>query len=353
MQNWPRQLKQALAAGPCVLVTMNLISGSAPRESGCRMIVTADDVTGSIGGGNLEYAAIGQARRMLEESSAPRQVHEPYGLGPAFNQCCGGAVTVLYEVLAGECPPWVEAAARAWDEGEDVVLAQCIDGAIDGAIDGNGPLRSIIWFRGTGEPPVPEPVRDAARAMLEEEVTAEPGGELPAVEVEGETWWLDRIAPTRWPLYLFGAGHVGREVARLLERLPFRVRWIDGRAEAFPSRTGGQVTPVIAEDPVAEASGAEPDAVHVVMTHSHDLDEDICFALLQRDDFRWLGLIGSEAKAKRFRHRLSKRGIPAERLQRLVCPIGLPGIRGKQPATIALSVAAQLMEERPWTDAKH
>lgn len=343
--NWPRQLKQALAGGPCVLVTMNLIAGSSPRESGCRMIVTADEVGGSIGGGNLEYAAIRQARRMLEESAAPRQVSEPYGLGPAFNQCCGGAVTVLYEVLAGACPAWVEAAGRAWDEGEDVVLAQ----AVDGTAEGDPPPRSIIWFRGTGEPPVPEAVRDAARALLEQDVTAEPRGELPAVEVDGVTWWLDRIAPTRWPLYLFGAGHVGREVARLLERLPFRVRWIDGRADAFPSSTGGQVTPVVAEDPVAEASGTEPDSIHVVMTHSHDLDEDICFALLQRGDFRWLGLIGSEAKAKRFRHRLAKRGIPEERLARLVCPIGLPGIRGKQPATIALSVAAQLMEERPWS----
>ena len=344
MDNWPERLTWALADGPCVLVTLNRIAGSAPRESGSRMIVTREHVHGSIGGGNLEFTAISQARELLADSTAARQVHESYGLGPALNQCCGGAVTLLYEVLSGDAPAWVPGMARAYRQDEDVVLAQ--------AIDSDPPLRSIIWFRGTGEPPVPHVVREAARALLEQDLPGDARGELPSVEADGSAWWLERVSPALQPLYLFGAGHVGREVARLLARLPFRVRWIDARADAFPPNLAGHVTAVVAADPVAEAAAADPDAVHVVMTHSHALDEDICFTLLQRDDFRWLGLIGSDSKRKRFVHRLAKRGIPDDRLQRLVCPIGLAGIRGKQPATIALSVAAQLMQERPWTDAE-
>jgi xanthine dehydrogenase accessory factor len=79
------------------------------------------------------------------------------------------------------------------------------------------------------------------------------------------------------------------------------------------------------------------------MTHSHQLDEDICLQVLRRGDFSWLGLIGSATKRRRFVHRLEQRGAEPAALERLVCPIGLAGIRGKQPATIALSLAAQLM----------
>ena len=64
---------------------------------------------------------------------------------------------------------------------------------------------------------------------------------------------------------------------------------------------------------------------------------------LQRGDFAWLGLIGSKTKRRRFVHRLEQRGIRPAQLERLVCPVGLSGIRGKQPATIAISLAAQLM----------
>ena len=89
------------------------------------------------------------------------------------------------------------------------------------------------------------------------------------------------------------------------------------------------------------------------MTHSHELDEDICFEVMKRDDFAWLGLIGSVTKRRRFEQRLVKRGIKSEKLQRLVCPIGLSGIDGKQPATIALSLVAQLMLEKPWINASN
>ena len=85
------------------------------------------------------------------------------------------------------------------------------------------------------------------------------------------------------------------------------------------------------------------------MTHSHSLDEDICFDVLNRGDFAWLGLIGSATKRRRFVHRLGQRGISDELLERLVCPIGLAGIEGKQPATIALSLAAQLMTQHKET----
>ncbi|NND43925.1 MAG: xanthine dehydrogenase accessory protein XdhC, partial [Xanthomonadales bacterium] len=80
-------------------------------------------------------------------------------------------------------------------------------------------------------------------------------------------------------------------------------------------------------------------------THSHELDEDLSAAIQDRRDFAWLGLIGSVSKRRRFVHRLARRGIPEDQLERLVCPVGAAGIRGKRPATIALSIAAQLLQD--------
>jgi xanthine dehydrogenase accessory factor len=176
------------------------------------------------------------------------------------------------------------------------------------------------------------------------------------VERDGDTWWLEPVGHDHPRLLLFGAGHVGREVARLLSRLPFTVTWVDSRDDAFndaplEDAAAGRIATLRTDDPVGPVREAGPAGIYVVMTHSHQLDEEICFEVLQRDDFAWLGLIGSDTKRRRFAQRLQRRGIPAERLERLVCPIGLAGIRGKQPATIALSLVAQLMSEQPWTAA--
>lgn len=341
--NWIDNLRNVLADEPCVLVTLNLILGSAPRESGSRMIVTRNAVHGSIGGGNLEYRSIGKAREMLSESAEARQVHEPVGLGPVLNQCCGGAVTVLYEVLPRGRPEWLQALVDALKVGRGAVLASAIDRPL--------PEHAVLGPAPTDRPEIPAEVRDAARALLAAEPSAQADSEpLAAVELEGDTWWLEPVRRDRVPLLLFGAGHVGREVARLLSRLPFAVSWIDSRENAFDGVDDADgVTCVRTDDPAACVRGAGTGTLFVVMTHSHQLDEAICREVLERDEFGWLGLIGSDTKRRRFEQRLARHGISADRLARLVCPIGLDGIRGKQPATIALSLVAQLMSEKPWT----
>lgn len=353
--DWPLTLQRVLAREPCVLVTLNLILGSAPRESGSRMIVAAEAVHGSIGGGNLEYTAIGRARGLLAESGEARQLHQPFGLGPVLNQCCGGAVTVLFEVLPCGPPAWLQPLVRALDAGEPAVLATAIDRPL--------PERVLLGPAQAAPEGIPEEVRAAARALL----AAGPpdrreSAPLAAVERDGDIWWLEPVGHDHPRLLLFGAGHVGREVARLLSRLPFTVTWVDSRDDAFDDITfdagafddigaAGRITTLRTDDPVGSVREAGPAGIYVVMTHSHQLDEEICYEVLQRDDFAWLGLIGSDTKRRRFAQRLQRRGVPAARLERLVCPIGLAGIRGKQPATIALSLVAQLMSEQPWTAA--
>lgn len=351
--HWITQLQQTVSREPCVLVTLSQIMGSAPRESGCRMIVTADSFSGSIGGGNLEYMAIQQAREGLKLSHVARQQLQPFGLGPALNQCCGGAVSLHFEMLPTGIPDWLSDLNSAVVSNTPAVLAMRVDNEV--------PQHTVVT-KNTGQPQtLPDEVWLEIQGMLnavspplsenplsENPVSENPASASPIISLESEKaeWWLEWVCDRRPDLYLFGAGHVGQEVAHLLQRLPFRLTWVDQRPDIFPADAAGHGT-LNANDPLSVVAQARPDSIFVVMTHSHQLDEAICHAVFQRLDsdwdFRWLGLIGSATKRKRFVHRLKQRGITELQLQRLVCPVGLAGLHGKQPATIALSLLAQLM----------
>jgi xanthine/CO dehydrogenase XdhC/CoxF family maturation factor len=82
----------------------------------------------------------------------------------------------------------------------------------------------------------------------------------------------------------------------------------------------------------------------LVMTHDHAVDYELCRSILLRDEFEWLGLIGSNSKGARFRSRLRRDGVAAGAIERLVCPIGVGGVDGKAPAIIAIAVAAQVLQ---------
>jgi xanthine dehydrogenase accessory factor len=148
----------------------------------------------------------------------------------------------------------------------------------------------------------------------------------------------------RMHLQMHGAGHVGRAVAALLAGIDCVVDWIDEREAEFPPAAGPAHIRRLAVEPVAaEVRMAPAGAFYLVLTHSHDLDLEITEAVLRRGDFGWLGLIGSKTKRERCRHRLEARGVPAAALARLTCPIGLPGLPGKEPEVIAVSVVAQML----------
>ena len=162
---------------------------------------------------------------------------------------------------------------------------------------------------------------------------------------DGETrTLLEPIADNDFALALFGAGHVGSALVNLLASLDCRVRWIDGRRDIFPDTVAGNVTCVESADPAREALAMPPGAFYLVMTHSHALDYEICERILARDDFAWCGLIGSRSKRRRFEKRLRAAGMSDARIERLTCPIGIPGLDGKKPAVIAVAVAAQLLQ---------
>jgi len=255
-ESWHAALHRLQQAGePHALASIVGAAGSTPREPGAKLVVTADGVIDTLGGGHFEQQVIEIARERLSGASPAAETHlEAFPLGGRSGQCCGGFVHVLIEVF--------------------------------------------------------------------------PGAE-------------QRLA-------LFGAGHVGQALVELLSPLPWRIEWFDSRADAFPH---GDYPPRVRtrfldteETGLAQAvASLDADSHVLVMTHDHALDRELIQRLLQRDDLRSLGLIGSASKWASFRSRLIAAGVDEAALTRVRCPVGLGATAAKRPREIAISVAAELL----------
>jgi xanthine dehydrogenase accessory factor len=160
----------------------------------------------------------------------------------------------------------------------------------------------------------------------------------------GKTKVLFEVCPRRKAVHIFGAGHVGRALASVLDGLDLETVVYDARPDwadpaAFPLKTKS-----VRADPAALAAAAkysELDAI-VIMTHDHELDFRLVDILLEKP-VGFLGLIGSAHKARVFRARLPPpRRAPWD--ERMNCPIGRR-VPSKNPKAIAVAIAAQLLEQ--------
>lgn len=257
MKPWTDVVAELQRSGEAyVLVTVIGTRGSSPRETGSKMVVTAEHSFDTIGGGHLEYKAIAKARELLLNQQDCQHIEE-YPLGATLGQCCGGKVSVLFEHFA--------------ERGKDV--------------------------------------------------------------------------------WLFGAGHVAKAMVPLLAELPLRVHWVDSRAEQFPEHIPENVEQCLTDDPVGELNRATAGSYMLVLTHNHQLDYELTEAALKRADLGFLGVIGSDTKALRFRQRLTHRQFSDADIAKLTCPVGLEQVPGKRPMEVAISIAGQLIAlyqaERP------
>jgi xanthine dehydrogenase accessory factor len=277
---------------------------------------------GTVGGGHLEFKALEIARGLLD-GPAGLDVRR-FALGASLGQCCGGAATLLFEPVAIRAA-WLDAALAATRDGVAHVVATAAR---------SGTKAVVTAQAVTGE--APAPLIAAARAHLDVHAAA-------SVDLEGERWLLEPSPRPALHVVLFGAGHVGRALAGVLGALPCSVVWVDGRDGAFPAEVAANIRIEATDTPLAEVRAAPPDTCFLVMTHSHALDFELGEAILARGDFRFFGLIGSRTKRRSFEQRLARRGVDAARL---TCPIGVPGVGGKEPEVIAVAVAAQLFQLR-------
>lgn len=160
-----------------------------------------------------------------------------------------------------------------------------------------------------------------------------------------------RLAPHLQPLALFGGGHVGHALARVLAPLPFALTWIDSRDSVFPEPAPPGVACEHSDPVQAAVPTLAPGSQVLVMSFSHAEDLDVVAACLARQrtagDLPFIGLIGSGTKWATFRSRLRHRGFSEDELAAITCPIGVPGIAGKDPEVIAVAVVAQLLQHLP------
>ena len=166
----------------------------------------------------------------------------------------------------------------------------------------------------------------------------------------GEVRLLLEPFPVRPTVAIFGVGHVGYELARILSRFEVRLHLVDSRAEQLDELRLADITAGTADVSVHRAGLGElvlerlPAGSHlVIMTHDHAEDLTLCEAALRTPQLASIGLIGSAAKWSRFRVQLAAEGHSAEQVARITCPIGQPDLAGKQPAVIAVGVAAELV----------
>nr|WP_144903885.1 xanthine dehydrogenase accessory protein XdhC [Novosphingobium taihuense] len=301
MMEWIEQLRTLPSRGPIAMISVLATEGSAPRGAGTRMLVTASGEHGTIGGGALEFRAVEQARAVLAHPPGTWRVQD-YPLGPLLGQCCGGRVRLLVEHVDSMALGWLGDAA----EGR-VLISQLKPGAVQRHVS-DGPA---VPLSARGDRP-----REGSRLA-------------------------ETIGQVRRPLYLFGAGHVGQAIARHVGGLPLRLAWFDTRP-VFETIEGVAVVP---ESGITQCVAEAPsDAALVILTHDHALDYRLTHAALTRAPLAFIGLIGSQTKRARFLSRLEREGVNAEARARLTCPIGLPGVTGKEPDVIAVALLAQLLQ---------
>lgn len=318
--------KAAQAAGDGVcLATVVGVEGSAYRRPGARMLMTASGRrAGTVSGGCLEGEIAKKAWWLTERGATVERYASffdddgdvPYGLG------CGGTVIVLLERgrAAGE---HLEALRRSVESRTASVIVIDTDTNAPGTVliaDEGG---TVLYARGEEED---------AEALAREALAA-------GASQRAGSWFAEYVAPPP-AVTVFGAGDDVQPLVEMMASLGWHVTVADGRrqlarAERFPgaARVGGL------EAALGEM-GAD-DAV-VVMTHSYEQDGQILRALLGREP-RYLGMLGPRQRTERLVGTMARElGLTVEAgMARVHAPVGLD-LGGHAPATIALSIAAEL-----------
>ena len=326
MNEWIDELTDLAAAGePAVLVTVAGIRGSAPREIGAKMIVTATQTIGTIGGGQLEYQSTRVAVGMLNDE---RTTLRSFPLGSSMGQCCGGVVEILFEPIVDGMPAWLRDLAALHGQREPAIIAT--------RISTTAPAKLIVTASavfGAGE--VDSELVSKARKLLA-------GKPVTCRDVQE---FYEPVVVPDLNIAVFGAGHVGTAVVSALSKLDSNIRWIDSRRDVF-RQVPANVSAVETADPALEVAAMPAQSFYLVMTHSHAIDFDVCDRILRRGDAAYCGLIGSLSKRRRFEKRYRQQGMAQSMIDSLICPIGVDGISGKKPAEIAVATAAEILKIR-------
>ena len=329
-QSVKRIVAELTAQRPLVLCTILRDTGSAPRHAGTRMALLCDGTfTGTVGGGAVEEHSKAVAREIYKSGGCCRKnfllhKNERADIG----MICGGDVDIYFQHLDPQDLPTLKFFSR---------LDKLLDGGrgayIAAEFAPDLPAAWGLYIDREGFDPCG--LSAAARDAFIADKSPRFDGKL----------YIEAL-PRAENAYIFGAGHVGQALCPLLSKIGFRVYVFDTRAEVLTRENFPDADTLISGDydHIADTVTLDRGDYVAVMTPGHSFDYAATLFALS-SPARYVGCIGSRKKVAFLRQRLLDAGISAERADELHAPIGLP-IGGETPAEIAVSIAAEFVQER-------
>jgi xanthine dehydrogenase accessory factor len=324
-------LKKAFEEGrDSVLVTIIASSGSTPRGAGARMLVLPESSVGTIGGGAVEFAALQAARRLL---SLRESGFHNYDLSPGdvenLGMVCGGRVTVCFQFISSADTHMRKLAEKALELLSGNEDAWTITDITGGKVNGMGIYTASEGLWGLDI--------DGVEKLA--------SGRAYPVEQSGRTLYCEPLIRAG-RVYIFGAGHISRELVPALARVDFRCVVYDDMKDFLTRELFPEAEDLICGDfgdISAHIAITEKDYI-VIVTRGHKYDY-IVQAQALRTPTRYIGVIGSRKKIAFVTEKLKNDGFTDKDISRITSPIGLK-IGAETPAEIAVSIAAQLIAVR-------
>jgi len=332
-----------------VIITVAETKGSTPCNIGQKIIYSGDDnFYGSIGGGNFEFKALMNAKKMLNLASNHIEIVR-YPLGASLGQCCGGYVKVMFESFlcrgkSNEEESWINYVNEMAEKSADFVVVTVIDKSLARKINSSKFVyvqsdKDGINLKGINKVDAKELSMKLNLTEINDNLTE------PVQLKEKDSVCYESFAYSQQQaVAVFGAGHVSRALMPILTQLPITIHWIDDRKSQFELYDGDKSKINIVCEEMSESVLDLPKNIYcMIITYSHQLDFEICEQIMSRDSFCYLGVIGSKIKGDKFRERLKNKGISDKLVEKLMCPMGVKHKVIKSPVSIAISIATDLI----------
>ena len=326
-----------------VLARVISVKGSGPRHLGTTMVIRRDGgIEGTVGGGLIEAAAMKKAVDLFREKGFARLFFDMTGDDlTTAGMVCGGKLELLVEHLPADRET-SETFARLLNSRRHNHRSFMVT-TLPSVDNGPGPLERSVLIPGstcaTGS--------DGSAGLsgrLTDTIWGLAGPAL--VDIEGRQFWIDLVLNTG-VLYLFGAGHISREVNDLAARVGFMTVVLDDRDEYANRERFGQPAEVVvlkSFDNCFADLKLDDDSYVVIVTRGHLYDKVVLEQAL-RSKAGYIGMIGSNRKRDAIYKALLSDGFNAEQLEKVHCPIGLK-IETETPAEIAVSIVGEMIEVR-------
>jgi xanthine dehydrogenase accessory factor len=334
-----------------VVLSVVETKGSTPCRAGDKIIYTGQSpMFGSIGGGNLEYQALNHANHLLTQNTDNITIQK-YPLGATLGQCCGGFVKIMFESFVNQRSDstsnntWLENCLDLANKESDFILATIVYSEADKYPMGTKVVLPTNQNNLNSKlENFPKEALDGTHQTLQsskkvtmKECTLTDKQKIDVCYEQFSSSQLQSVA-------IFGAGHIARSLMPILTQLPIKVYWIDDRQSQFDEYLGdiGSIKQ-ICDDFTLAINDLPKNTYCLVITYSHQIDFEICEKIIARNDFCYLGVIGSKIKGKRFRDRLRHKGWSDNLVSQLICPIGVKHAFLQSPISIAVSITSELL----------